>query len=353
MSSWCAHGDCAARCPGTSRYRHVVTRLSWPALPRHTRGSDRRRSWHVVGVLALALVGSGCTAVPTTPPATSSSRSAETTSRGLRDLGPDPGPEAYRTLDLCRVVDLPSLQAQFTASGGAGAVSLDVAGPGECYFRLAQAGAGVRLTFAPPRSLLEEDVRSTNPGTYDVEVSPTGTTLVAPFEAYSFLLSPRGYLLRADIGNDTADGRRLLRSLGPVALAGLAKALPSLSLPSTSLAAKDICAALRAAGTVQALGVSEPLHESVDGRSCYNDQFWVAFVDWPTFGPSTYHSAVAIAGSVAEYLPSSCQLLIPLQAAPAGAAWEHESLHVGFRGTRRRCSDVPGLLEPLVVSLRG
>lgn len=306
----------------------------------------------VAAVLALAGCGAGSTSAGPDTSTSSSPVGATTPSASERDLGPDPGIDGYRTLDLCALVPAATLRAAFVQVGGAGQVKANANGPASCRYALDGKGAWAHVELAVPRDELPADVRTTDPGTNKVDATEAGLLIHDPASAFIHVLSPSGYVLRITGPGDTLDAQRLAMALGTSARERLTQAPPKLAVPDTAVSGRDLCEAVRQADVVGALGLEGDVTSSVDGRLCgLPNELYVSFYGEPGF-PSTDSVAEVRMGRVTAQLRPPCELVIPLQPAPEGAGWNHDALLAQSLGHGNTdCGEFVRALTPLVAIL--
>lgn len=310
----------------------------------------------VGGVAVLVMAVAGCS--DSTPAVSGSSttrtmESASTTS--MRHLGPEPGPAAYRALDLCALVPVATLRAAYVATGGTEPVELRVNGPSSCRYRLKDSRGFADLQFAAPRHKLPDDVRSTDPGVNKVDATTGGVIVYDPAVTSVYVLSSSGYLLHIAGSGDSADAQHLALALGKSARQRLEQTPPNLNLPDTAVSARDLCDVVRQANVVDALGLRGQIDSTVDGRLCeLTEQFWVGFHPKQEFPPGTSASKVTNGSVTTMVHPDRCQFLIPIHAAPQGAKWGYDSLiGSGEPRTGSECERFIRALTPVVESLAG
>ncbi|KGN32170.1 hypothetical protein N802_10655 [Knoellia sinensis KCTC 19936] len=275
-----------------------------------------------------------------------------------RDLGPDPGADGYRTLNLCALVTPRELEPAFHKEGGTGKVIGEVGGPGACDYRHENdKGTRARMEFADPRAEMPVDVRTTDPGTNKVDSSDAGVLVHDAAVAVVHVLSKSGYIVKVTGPGDTVDAQRLTLALSKKVRErlGADAPLPRLEVPDTALSRQDICAAAKEADVMGALRVTGSVKSSVDGRVCeFPDGFWVSFSVMGNL-PATTSSAgeLHIAGKAAQ-VTSNCEILVPLRRAPKGSWWEQDSLFAGAKDeSPAACDRLIRALDPLVTHLTG
>lgn len=143
-----------------------------------------------VVVLVLAGCGSG-----ESPASTASASASAPPSAPQRPLGPDPGPAAYRALDVCALVPLATLQRAYTAAGGSGTLRGLSGGPALCSYTTQDRAASATLRLDAPRDQLPPDVITTDAGVNTVDTDPAGVIVHDPAVSSAHVLSTSGYLL--------------------------------------------------------------------------------------------------------------------------------------------------------------
>lgn len=209
----------------------------------------------------------------------------------------------------------------------------------------------MELSFEQPWDRLPAQGATTASGVNAVEQVPGGTLTADSARASSHLVSDSGYRLIVTALRTTSDARLLAHQLALLVLERLRSTPPQLTVPADSLATKDICALVVASGAPAALGFSGTLVAAVDGRECrFGDRLQVAFV---TVSPTTSWAGwtpVAI-GPVVAHQVGTCELSIPIKAAPPGVDWAYEALFAVGSGGGTSCTETIQALTPLVTQL--
>ena len=276
-------------------------------------------------ILVLSACGSGPDAAPSGATADAMTTSAATATE--RELGPDPGSIAYRSLDVCALVSVATLQAAYAADGGSGSVSSKVSGPASCDYSLSDSGAWAGLQLDSPREQLPSDVRTTDVGVNKVDSDSSGVIVYDPAMTSLHVLSTSGYLLRVTGPGDSTDAQRLALALAKQVRQRLTEPPPTLALQETEVSGRDLCEAVHKTDLLASLGLQGDVESSVDGRLCVlPKQFWVGFHGQRGYPEGLPGETVRIGSVTAEIRPELCQLVIPIHGAPKNARWPYDSL---------------------------
>ncbi|MFC7487294.1 hypothetical protein ACOCJ7_19815 [Knoellia sp. CPCC 206453] len=299
-------------------------------------------------VLTFAGCGAGDSSSGPSPSTSSSAAGGGTPSPSERDLGPDPGVDAYRSLDLCALAPVAAVEAAYRNEGGTGPVTASSDGPALCFFAPGS-GGGSHLEFALPRDRLPADVRMTNPGVNKVDATSAGALVYDPAIAIVHVLSASGYLVRVTGPGDTVNAQHLTLALAKVVRQSLTQAPPQLAVPETAVSGRNLCDAVRKADVMGALGLQAELQSSADGRACeLSDSVWVSFHGRGGYPPDYEVSKVPIGPATAQ-VRRHCDMIIPIRPAPPGAGWEHDSLLASsVQPEGPDCDRFVGALAPLV-----
>lgn len=317
------------------------------------------RAW-LCAAAAAALLTTGCTAGPGSPSSTGPGEVSGSPSptAAPRDLGREPGAEAYRALDLCALAPPAAVRDRWAAdASGTQLPPLSSAGPGVGTRALAIGDPPDYLTLAvaDDRAWLPAEVTTTDPGLSTVVDLPGGATVRDPSCTTAFVLSDAGYVLDLEIqGTSLGTGAcALLDAVAGVALERVGSPAAESPPPPGSALAIDLCQVVAASGVLEQLPVTAPLATRADGRFCRTASADGGFsglaftiVRGSSF-PAAYRGVTRTRVGDRPAFDASgagaCQLLVPLDGAGRWSLFVNGSPRVGAD-----CAQLPDALRPVV-----
>jgi len=223
--------------------------------------SRRMKMPGVAVIVLLGVLAGGCTSAPSAGEESAASTSTPAASTA-RDLGPDPGQEAYRALDVCALVDFPAVLA--TAGDGAPDLEVLPSVPGTCT---AGGDSGsLYWKVAQPRDLLPTSVTAPSEATEDVDTTGEGEVITDKACSMAHVVSA-GYVLIVGGPSPAQAGYcSVIRGVGDALRQSLANG-PATSPEAGPPATGDLCAALKDSGLSAALS-GDVVAQSADHRDC-------------------------------------------------------------------------------------